>query len=73
MRATTLLDPEQQRGLIHYLWTLKGPQPVGNLTDSIGYNHYVEKQLKPIAKSFTEVLRIDLEDLFRDEEQLGLF
>ncbi len=73
VRAASMLDPEEQRGLIHYLWTLEGPQPVGRLTSPIDYEHYLEKQLKPIAQSFTEVLHTDLAHIFGDEEQLKLF
>jgi len=73
VRAASMLDPEEQHGLIHYLWTTDGPQPAGRHTASIDYSHYVEKQLKPIAQSFTEVLHTNLEQLFGDEEQLWLF
>jgi hypothetical protein len=30
------------------------PQPLGRLSAPIDYEHYVEKQLKPIASAFTE-------------------
>jgi len=73
VRAAGMLDPEEQRGLIHYLWTHDGPQPAGRLSSTIDYDHYVEKQLKPIAQSFTEVLGTDLKRLFGEEEQLRLF
>jgi len=73
VRAASMLAQEDQHGLIHYLWTTEGPQPVGKVTAPIDYEHYVEKQLKPIAHSFTEVLGIDLETLFGSEEQLSLF
>ncbi len=73
VRAARMLDSEDQRGLINYVWTKQGPQPIDRFSDSPDYNHYVEKQLKPIAQGFTDVLHTDLERLFNEEEQLWLF
>jgi DNA polymerase-2 len=73
VRAASMLDTEDQHGIIRYLWTTGGPQPESKRTDPIDYNHYVEKQLKPIFQSFTEVLHTDLDDLFHENEQLRLF
>lgn len=73
VRAAVLLDPKEQRGLIHYVWTLEGPQPVGKLTAAPDYDHYVDKQLKPIVQSFTYVLHTDMDTLLGGEEQLELF
>jgi DNA polymerase-2 len=73
VRAASMLDREQQRGLIEYVWTLDGPQPAIRCTSPIDYDHYVEKQLKPIAQSFIEVLHTDLGSLFQDDDQLTLF
>jgi len=73
VRAAGLLDPEDQLGLIHYRWTVEGPQPEGRTTAPIDYTHYVEKQLKPIARGIAQVLGILPGWLFHDEEQLTLF
>jgi DNA polymerase-2 len=73
VRAAEMLAPEDQRGLIRYVWTTDGPQPAGRITRPIDYRHYVEKQLKPIAGSFAEVLQADLGRLFGGEGQLELF
>jgi DNA polymerase-2 len=73
VKAAEMLAPEKQRGLIRYLWTTDGPKPEGRLTGLIDYGHYVEKQLKPIADSFADVLQTDLAQLFGGEEQLELF
>jgi len=73
VKAAELLDPAAQRGLIRYLVTTQGPQPLGKLSAPIDYAHYVEKQLKPIASTFTEVLGADLEQLFGAGRQLTLF
>jgi DNA polymerase-2 len=73
VRAAALLKPEEQQGLINYLWTLEGPQPLGALNAPIDYDHYVEKQLKPIARSFSETLGMSIDSLFGRDEQLELF
>jgi DNA polymerase-2 len=73
VKAAELLDPSERRGLIRYLLTTQGPQPLGRISAPIDYEHYVEKQLKPIASTFTEVLGADLEQLFGAGRQLFLF
>ena len=49
---------------IYYVMTLRGPVPIDLPHDDLDYNHYIQKQLKPIAdavllffdQSFTEVM-----------------
>jgi len=71
-RAAALLEPGRQRGLIRYVVTREGPQPEGRLSAPIDYDHYVDKQLKPIASTLTEVLGTDLETIFGSDRQLWL-
>jgi DNA polymerase-2 len=73
VKAASMLEPAERRGVIRYVWTSGGPQPAHNRHLSIDYDHYVEKQLKPIAQAFTEVLETDLAHLLGEEEQLDLF
>ena len=73
VKAAELLPAGARRGLIRYLITVAGPQPAGRLTAALDYGHYIEKQLKPIASGFTEVLGTSLEALFGAERQLSLF
>ena len=73
VKAAMLLDPEDRRGLIRFFWTTQGPQPQGRLTAPIDYEHYVQKQLKPIASGFSEILETDAERLFDPDKQLWLF
>ncbi len=72
VQAAALLDPEDRRGLIRYVVTREGPQPVSRVSASIDYGHYVERQLKPIVSTFAEVLRVEADRLF-GEGQLWLF
>jgi DNA polymerase-2 len=73
VQAARLLDPMDQTGVIHYLWTTAGPQPRGAIHDPVDYQHYLEKQLKPIAGTFSELLGFDLEAHFDADRQLNLF
>ncbi len=59
VRAARLADDEnrrrglplryQHRGTIAYVMTVSGPEPLEYRRSAIDYEHYVEKQLKPIA------------------------
>ena len=73
VRAAAMLAPEEQRGLIEYVWTVDGPQPVSRASAPLDYAHYVERQLKPIARGFEEVLKTDVASLFGEGKQLELF
>ena len=73
VKAAALLPPSEQRGLIRYLVTREGPQPEGRVSAPIDYDHYLERQLMPIASAFTEVLKTDLDALFGQGGQLWLF
>jgi DNA polymerase-2 len=67
--ARLLPDP---RGTIRYLVTRDGPQPVGHVTAPIDYEHYLEKQIRPIVRTIGQVCDLDVEialggtpDMFR--------
>lgn len=59
VRAARLADEEnlrrglpqryQHRGSIAYLMTLNGPEPLEYRRSAIDYEHYIDKQLRPIA------------------------
>jgi DNA polymerase-2 len=73
VKAAALLPPERQRGAIHYIITRSGPRPAEDPGAPPDYDHYLDKQLKPIASAFQEVLGIESEQLFGEDEQLRLF
>jgi DNA polymerase II len=73
VQAARLLPPDEQEGTISYLVTVNGPQPVSARVDPIDYDHYMEKQLRPIAEPICEILEIDPEGLFDPSGQLSLF
>ncbi|MFP4384685.1 MAG: DNA polymerase II [Spirochaetia bacterium] len=79
VKAASLLPPAKQQGRISYFITANGPQPARRLTAPIDYDHYLQRQLKPIAGDFSETLsrtsreKIDLTVKLDGEEQLSLF
>lgn len=75
VKAAAMLPANEQRGVIRYLITKDGPQPEKKISSPIDYQHYIDKQVKPILWTFTEtnVLSIPGEELFDPDKQLFLF
>jgi DNA polymerase-2 len=73
VKAALLLPPSERQGTIRYVMTLEGPQPVNRRTAPIDYDHYVEKQLRPIALAFSESLGPDIARALDSDQQLTLF
>lgn len=73
VRAAALLPPEERSGLIRYVWTTEGPQPEGRLTAPPDYDHYVQKQVKPIVESLAPYIGLSTDSMFAAGGQLALF
>ncbi len=73
VKAAKLLPARFQHGLIRYVWTKLGPEPVARLSSPFDYKHYIEKQLKPIAHAFAFILKTDIATLFSEDIQGLLF
>ncbi|WP_264403308.1 DNA polymerase II [Vibrio owensii] len=61
----------QNRGRIEYLITVNGPEPHEYLNSPIDYQHYIDKQLKPVADAILPFIGTDFEQL--SAPQMGLF
>ena len=61
----------QQGGLIEYVMTVAGPEPLETLRSPIDYEHYIAKQLKPVADAILVFVDDDFDRLI--SVQLGLF
>ncbi|MFB9133973.1 DNA polymerase II [Vibrio olivae] len=61
----------QNRGRIEYVITLNGPEPKEYLRSPIDYQHYIDKQLKPVADAILPFIHLEFKQL--SEPQLGLF
>ncbi|WP_043316435.1 DNA polymerase II [Microbulbifer sp. HZ11] len=66
------LSPKyQNKGWIQYVITLNGPEPAEYQLSPIDYQHYIDRQLKPVADAILPFIDLDFESLV--DGQLGLF
>jgi DNA polymerase-2 len=73
VRAAAMLPREERSGLIRYVWTREGPQPADRRSSPPDYEHYVDKQIKPIVEAVAPFIGMDAEKIFRADGQLDLF
>jgi len=59
--------------VIAYLMTLAGPEPIDKITQPIDREHYVDKQVRPVAEPVLGALGLSFERVIGDERQIGLF
>ena len=59
-------------GTVYYVITRRGPIPVELKHNDIDYNHYVEKQLKPISDSVLSLLGYSFDSIVQPD-QLSFF
>jgi DNA polymerase II len=59
--------------LISYVMTTAGPEPLDNRKHPLDREHYVQKQVRPVAEPVLEALRLDFERVIGDERQSSLF
>jgi DNA polymerase-2 len=67
-QAARLMDSGER--LIKYFVTTQGPQPLGNHTAPIDYEHYVEAQLRPIADTLLELVGQSFERIVSGQQEL---
>ncbi|PZR52333.1 MAG: DNA polymerase II, partial [Stutzerimonas stutzeri] len=61
----------QNGGWISYLITVAGPEPLEARTSAVDYDHYVTRQLQPVADAILPFVGDDFASLI--DGQLGLF
>ncbi len=61
----------QNKSWITYVITVNGPQPTEYLSSQIDYEHYVEKQIKPIAEGILPFIGLSFNNIA--SRQMGLF
>jgi DNA polymerase-2 len=59
--------------LVRYVMTTAGPEPLDNRQHALDREHYVEKQVKPVAEPVLEALGLDFERVIGDARQADLF
>ncbi len=72
VKAARKLD-KLESNVIEYYITLDGPEPIQKLKHSIDYEHYIEKQIKPIANQILDVFGKTFEDVSENSKQKKLF
>ena len=61
----------QHRGWIEYVITTQGPEPVAYQQHAFDYQHYIEKQLKPVADAILPHIHLQFDQIV--DTQLSLF
>jgi DNA polymerase-2 len=59
--------------LVSYVITTAGPEPMDNVQHPLDREHYVLKQLKPVAEPVLETLGLDFERVIGDSRQIDLY
>ena len=59
--------------VIAYVMTRAGPEPLDQVTAPIDLEHYVEKQVRPVAEPVLAALGLDFAQVIGDDRQMGLF
>ena len=59
-------------GLIEYVMTINGPEPVEQRKSAIDYEHYIQKQIKPLADSVLVFYGKNFDDLVQGHTQATL-
>lgn len=60
-----------RKGWIEYVMTVQGPEPVDYQQHPLDYQHYIEKQLKPVAEAILPYVHLTFAQF--DDQQLSLF
>ena len=59
--------------LVRYVVTTAGPEPIDNIQHPLDREHYVLKQVKPVAEPVLETLGLDFERVIGDSRQIDLY
>lgn len=58
---------------VRYVMTTAGAEPLDNLTHALDREHYVFRQIQPVAEPVLEALGLDFEQVIGDRRQLDLY
>lgn len=72
VKAARMLD-RLTSTIIQYVVTVEGPEPVEKLKHKPDYEHYIDKQLKPIADTILFVYGKNFDDILKNSTQSSLF
>ncbi len=72
VKAARKLD-NFESNIVEYVLTEAGPEPMQKLKHKIDYEHYIEKQLKPIANTILYFFSKDFDEIINTSKQMKLF
>lgn len=72
VKAARQLDKLDSK-IIEYYITIEGPEPIQKLQHKIDYQHYVKKQITPIADSILHFFNTTTEQICNSSKQAKLF
>jgi len=58
---------------VRYVMTTDGPEPIDNVVHPLDREHYVMKQVKPVAEPVLSLLGLTFERVIGDERQMEMF
>jgi DNA polymerase-2 len=58
--------------LIRYVMTTAGAEPLDNIQHPLDREHYIEKQIKPVAEPVLATLGLDFDKVIGDSRQIDL-
>jgi DNA polymerase-2 len=70
--AAARKSPQSSGRLVSYVMTLAGPEPIDAVQSPLDREHYVTKQIKPVAEPVLETLGLEFERVIGDARQLDL-
>ncbi len=71
--AARLLGDKFQGNIVEYYITTNGPEPKQLLKHKLDYDHYIGKQIKPIADTVLIFFNLNFEDILKGSKQAKLF
>ncbi len=73
VKAARILGDKLESNLIEYVMTTEGPEPIQKQTHQIDYEHYIKKQMKPIADAVLGFYNESFDDILTGSTQKSLF
>ena len=59
--------------VVSYVMTTAGPEPLDNVEHELDREHYVQRQVRPVAEPVLEAMGLEFDRAIGDDRQLGLF
>jgi DNA polymerase-2 len=72
VKAARKLDSIESN-IIEYFITTDGPEPIQKLKHKLDYEHYIDKQIKPIANQVLGLFGKSFDDIMDGNKQRKLF